>query len=147
MKVHVRRALVVAWVLLGLAGALNHGVAEAVLGRRLDLKLPHLRYGYVMFNRNLPSVWVFSYARADDVRHDLADLVATPAPGYKRTRLAMNVMLKRSYLDEICFRHIRRHPGDEVTFFVDEYRVDVDPRTPARTAILRCTSDGRLVPR
>jgi hypothetical protein len=136
------RAFVAAWVLLGLLGALDHGIAEAVLGRRFDLRLPHLQYGHVMFNRNPTAVWVFSYSGADGERHDLADLVALPAPGYKRTRLAMNVAFKPDYLREVCFRHTRRVPGADLTFHVDEYRVDVDREQPARTATLQCTAHG-----
>jgi hypothetical protein len=139
---HVRRAFVAAWILLGLLGALNHGIAQELIGRRLDLRLPHLRYGHVMFNRNPTRVWVFTYEGRDGQRRDLAELVATPAPGYKRTLLAMNVAAKPDYLHEVCFRHTRRHPDADLTFFVDEYDVDVDRDTPVRTAVLRCNADG-----
>jgi hypothetical protein len=50
---NARRGFALAWVLLGLAGALNHTIAMKPIGERFDLVLPHLRYGYVMFNANL----------------------------------------------------------------------------------------------
>ena len=57
-----------------------------LLGRRFDLVLPHLAAGYVMFKENPRTARVYEYARADGERHDLADLVATPSPGYARAR-------------------------------------------------------------
>jgi hypothetical protein len=139
---YARRAFIAAWILAGLLGALNHGVAEKLFGRRYDLRLPHLRYGHVMFNKNPTSVRVYSYAGPDGERHDLADLVAIPAPGYERTRLAINLAFKPSYLHEVCFRYILRHADADLTFFVDEYQVDLDRERPVRTATMRCTADG-----
>jgi len=143
---YARRVFVAAWILLGVLGALNHTIAEELLGRRFDLRLPHLRYGYVMFNENPRKVVVFEYARADGVRHDLADLVATPAPGYKRTRVAVNLMLKPRWLDEICFRAIKRDPDDELTIYAHEHDLDVDRSEPVRTHQFQCSSHG-LAPR
>jgi hypothetical protein len=139
----LRRAFVAAWVVLGVAGALNHTIAEKLFDRRFDLVLPHLKYGHVMFNLNPSKVSVFQYARADGVRRDLADLVSTPALGYKRARLAINAMTDRMYLAEVCLRATRA-TGDEFTFYVDDYDVSVDPRQPSETHTLRCTSRGLI---
>jgi len=140
-----RRAFVVAWIVLGLAGALNHTIAEKVVGRRFDLFLPHIAYGHVMFNKNERVATTFEYARADGVRHNIADLVATPALGYKRARVALNVLVNKSYLAEVCFR-ATRDSHESFTFYVDEFDVDANPRRPARTFVLRCDARG-LAPR
>ncbi len=123
--------------MLGILGALNH----TVLGRSLDLMLPHLRYGHVMFNLNPRAVQVAEYAGDDGVRHTVADLVPTPAPGYKRSRLALDLMTKPDYLREICLRAFRAS-ARPLTFFVDDYQVEQDPRRPARTQTLRCDQSG-----
>ena len=80
----LRRGFVVAWMVVGLAGALNHTIAERLLGRRFDLVLPQLKAGYIMFNVNPRTAKTYEYAGADGVRHDLSELVATPSPGYAR---------------------------------------------------------------
>ena len=132
-----RRAFVIIWIALGVLGALNH----TVFGRSLDLVLPHLKYGYVMFNDNPREVPVFEYAGADGVRHNLADLVATPAPTYKRARVAIDLILKPDYLREICYRTWRA-TGQPLTFFVESYKVDEDPTRPAKTEAYRCGPQG-----
>lgn len=137
MKRNLRRAFVVTWIVLGVAGALNHTIARKVAGRRFDLVLPHLAHGYVMFNINPRRVVVFSYAREDGVRHDLADLVGRPAPGYKRTRVAIDAMFKPLYLRELCNGALRSL-DDAITIYADGYQVDVDARTPAHTTTVRC---------
>ncbi|MGH7296470.1 MAG: hypothetical protein ACRELB_16150 [Polyangiaceae bacterium] len=141
MDVAGRRVFVAAWILLGLAGALDHTVAEKLFGRRFDLGLPHLKYGYVMFNVNPRTVRVYEYAGSDGVRRSLADLVAVPAPGYPRARLAVDATVKPEYLSEICYRATRAH-HEEYDFFVSEYRVDVDPHTPSSTTTMHCGSHG-----
>lgn len=111
------------------------------MGRTFDLRLPHLAYGYVMFNRNPRTVWTFQYER-QGLRGNLADLVPVPAPGYKRTRVAMNLVMKPDYLHDICSRAIARAPEDRLTFIVNEYRVDVDPLSPAETLTFVCDQNG-----
>jgi hypothetical protein len=144
LDARARRAFIAVWVLLGLAGALDHTIAEKVLGRRVDLVLPHLKYGYVMFNINPRSVAVFEYAGADGVRHDLADLEAVPAPGYARARVAIDAMLADAYLPELCYR-ARTRTHQEYDFFVTEYQVDVDPDRPASTTTLHCGAHGLVL--
>jgi hypothetical protein len=136
-----QRALVVAWVSLSTLGALDHTIAERVLGRRFDLLLPHLKYGYVMFNRNFHTATVYEYAGADGVRHPLADLARTPAPGYPRARVALDALMSSRYLAELCLQATRAS-GQRYTFFETEYDVDVNPRAPAHTTALRCDEDG-----
>jgi hypothetical protein len=141
MEAAIRRVFVVAWILLGLTGALDHTIAEKLFGKRFDLVLPHLKYGYVMFNANPRTVQVYEYARADGVRHDLADLDPTPAPGYERARLAIDAALQPAYLAEVCYRATRaRH--EEYDFFISEYQVDVDRLHASSTTTLHCDLHG-----
>jgi hypothetical protein len=126
-----RRPLIVVWMLLSLAGALK-------LGEQGHLVLPHLRYGHVMFNQNLHTVHVYEYAGADGVRHPLADLVATPSLGYHRARLVVNMIIKPDYIREICFRALRASGNQPLTFYIDQYDVDVDARRPSKTETLSC---------
>jgi hypothetical protein len=150
----LRRVFVVAWIAVGLAGALNHTIAERLLGRRFDLALPQLKAGYIMFNVNPRTAKTYEYAGADGVRHDLSDLVATPSPGYARARLFINATLDPAFLGEVCLRATHafdeagRRPSlassarTEYDFFVTEYRVDVDPRSPTQSTTLHCDAHG-----
>ena len=141
----VRRAFVTAWIVLGVAGALDHTIAQKLFGRRFDLQLPNLRYGHVMFNTNLRTVRVFEYATDDGVRHPLADLMETPAIGYSDARMSIDLLTSSDYLAEVCLRAFRASHAP-LTFFGSEYQVDVDPRRPTRTLTLRCDAHG-LSPR
>ena len=141
MEGRALRVFVAVWVVLGLLGALDHTIAERVLGHRVDLVLPHLKYGYVMFNVNPRKVSVYEYARADGVRHELADLVPVAAPGYARARLAVDATLEPQYLREVCYRATRRN-HEEYDFFVEEYDVDADTRAPSQTTTLHCDLHG-----
>jgi len=148
----LRRVFVVGWIVLAVAGALNHTIARKLLGRRVDLVLPHLAAGYIMFKDNPRTAKVYEYARADGVRHDLADLVATPSLGYGRARVFINdTMDPDFFLKEICLRATHawnarterlERSGDDYDFYVTEYRVDVDPRSPSSTSDLHCDSHG-----
>jgi len=133
-----RRAFVVAWIALGVAGALDHTIAQR-LDAQVDLKLPHLAYGYVMFNENPRRVPVFEYARADGVRHDLADLEPRPAPGYKRARVAIDAMFSSRYLRDLCNRALRSS-DDTITIYITGYQVDVDRDHPAITSTVQCNA-------
>ena len=116
----MKRAFIAAWIVLALAGALDHTIAPRLFGRSFDLRLPHLHYGYVMFNANPSRVPVFTYARADGVRHDLADLEPRPAFGYARARVALDAMFNPVYLRDLCNRALRG-PGDAITIYMDGY--------------------------
>lgn len=141
--VRARRAFVVAWIVLTVAGALDQTVAERLFGRRFELLLPHLAHGHVMFATNPRRVQVLAYAGTDGVRHDLADLVATPAPGYARARLAVDEIIQPDFIAELCLRTQRRAPR-ELTFFVDDWDIDVGARRLAGTHAYRCEQNGVL---
>jgi hypothetical protein len=141
--VRARRAFVVVWIVLTVAGALDQTVAESLFGRRFDLLLPHLKYGHVMFNKNPRTVQVLGYAGSDGVRHDLADLVATPALGYARARLAVDQILQPYYIAEVCLRTQRR-ARRELEFIVDDWDVGVGTRHLTATHRYRCEQNGVL---
>lgn len=132
-----RRAFVVVWLALALAGALDHTIANRVLGHPINLLLPHLEYGYVMFNENPTRVPVFEYARADGERHPLADLEPRPAFGYKRARVALDAMFQSVYIRDLCNRALDG-ADDAITVFVDGYDVDKDTDHPALTSKVTC---------
>lgn len=134
-----RRVFVAAWILLGLLGALNHTIAEDLFGRRFDLLLPQLRYGYVMFNKNPRTVQIYSYADKDGRRHPLSELSTTPALGYARARLELNLISNPDVLSEVCYRARIDKP---FSIFVDEFEVDRDPHHPSRSLELRCGDHG-----
>jgi hypothetical protein len=136
-----RRALVVVWVFLGIAGAMNHTIAEKLIGRRFNLVLPHLEYGYVMFNKNPHDPTVYDYEGADGVRRPLAELVHTPAIAYADARLCVNVILQPDYLREVCYR-ATRGTTERYTFLIDRYDTDVDSRRPVETLTLSCDAHG-----
>lgn len=132
-----RRAFVVVWIALAIAGALAHTVAERVVGHTIDLGLPNLQYGYVMFNANPRRVPVYTYARADGERHDLADLDPRPAFGYKRARVGLDAMFSATYLRDLCNRALTSR-DDAITIFIDGYQVDVDREVPAMSSTEGC---------
>ena len=129
-----RRAFVVAWILLGLVGALNH----TVLDHRLNLLLPHLRYGYVMFDRNPRVARVYRFTRGHDEPRDLAELEQTPAFGYARARLIMSVAAKPTYLAEVCRKAMLRGDDDALTVLVDEYAIVENANRLTRSVPLTC---------
>lgn len=132
---------VVVWVVLGVAGAMNHTIAEDLFGERFNLLLPHLEYGYVMFNKNPTDVTVYDYAEADGVRRPLAELVHTPALLYPDARLAVDVAIKPDYLREVCYR-ATRGSGESYTFLLDRYRVDTQAHHPVQSGALSCDAHG-----
>lgn len=133
----LRRTFVVVWIVLAVAGALAHTVAERAVGHTIDLGLPNLQYGYVMFNANPRRVPVYTYAHADGERHDLADLDPRPAFGYKRARVGLDAMFSATYLRDLCNRALTSR-DDEITIFIDGYQVDVDRETPAMSTTEVC---------
>jgi hypothetical protein len=136
-----RRVFIVVWVALGIAGALDQTVVPAIFGGRVDLLLPHLKYGHVMFNLNPHVATVYDYAGDDGVRRPLAELVHTPAFAHADSRLALNVILEPNYLREVCYRATRGTRA-HYTFFVDDYDIDKDPRHPARSTTSSCDAHG-----
>ncbi|HEY3816983.1 MAG TPA: hypothetical protein VGL81_07430 [Polyangiaceae bacterium] len=136
-----RRAFVAVWVFLGIAGAANHTIAEKLFGMRFNLWLPHLEYGYIMFNKNPHEATVYDYTGEDGVRHPLADLVHTRAIAYADSRLCVSMILQPEYLREVCYR-ATRGTSERYTFLLDHYDMDVDTRRPVETLTLHCDARG-----
>ena len=137
MRQRLRRVFVVAWIALAVAGALDHTIAQRVLGRTIDLGLPHLQYGYVMFNLNPTRVPVFTYSRNGGERRDIEELEPRPAFGYKRARVELDAMYTPVYLRDLCNRALRSR-DDAITIFIDGYQSDVDNEHPAMTSKVSC---------
>jgi len=138
MKQRLTRAFIVAWLVLGVAGALNH----TILDGNLALGLPHLQYGYVMFNENPTRVPVFTFAHAGEARSHLADLDPRPAPGYARARAAVDATLTPLYLRDLCNRALRSS-DDEITIYIDGYDVLIDNENPAISSAVKCDAKRR----
>ena len=136
-----RRIFVAVWVVLGIVGAMNHTIAEKLFGMRFNLWLPHLEYGYVMFNKNPHEVTVYDYTGEDGVRRPLAELVHTPAIAHADSRLAVNVILQPDYLREVCYR-ATHGTAERYTFLLDHYDMDVDTRRPVQSITLHCDAHG-----
>ena len=136
-----RRAFVVVWIAVGLAGALNGTIAERLLGAQLDLRLPQLEYGFVMFNKNPHEVTVYSYLGPDGAPRPLSELVHTRAVGYADARLGVNLIFRPDYLQEVCYR-ATDDSGARYAFVLDHYDMDIDPRRPARSLTLHCDARG-----
>lgn len=127
----LRLAAAGVWLALTVLGALNHTLIPGLLAPTgLYDVFPNLRYGYVMFNKNPTEVPIISYRREDGTWGPADELVATPAPFYKTTRMSVNLWIDQRYLAYLC----RRQPLPETTFRVEFYR------TPGRHVI-----DSRLL--
>ena len=137
------RAFAVAWMLLAVAGAGNGALAQKVLGRRLDLKLPHLQQAYVMFIEIPRSPAVHTFVDEDGERRSVADLLAAPALLYARARIEANFTLAPDLLRHVCRQHIVRG-GGPVDITTDEYRLNFHPERPYRSSTERCTDAGLM---
>lgn len=139
----MKRAFVVGWLGLLFVGAVNHGLVEALGLPRVELLLPHLRYGHVMFNRNLRVVTVHEVRAPDGSLRHLSELLPNDAPGYRRARVEMNLYFFPALLEPICRQALK---GREGAFTIVRSRWDVRPSGLQREEVLglRC-SEGGLV--
>jgi hypothetical protein len=137
-----RRVLLLCWLALSLAGALNHILsAGRVGGPALDLSLPHLASGHAMFVRIPRTVHVHSYLTPDGQHRPLTDLVRTQGLLYGRARLETNLALHPALLEQICQRHFRAS-GRATTFLTEEYKLNFHPERPYKKAALVCDERG-----
>lgn len=135
------RAFALLWVVLAVLGACNGAIAQKVLGRRLDLKLPHLQQAYVMFIEIPRSPAVHTFVDEQGRRRSVADLLAAPAFLYARARIEANFTLAPDLLRHICRQHIDAG-GAPVDITTDEYRLNFHPERPYRSYTERCTEAG-----
>lgn len=134
------RIFVAFWVVLSVAGALNHTIIPFLFGKPLKLWLPHLKYGFVMFDHNDTELLLAYYKpRYAAARLPIADLIETPSLTYKETHANVNLLLYPPYLEHLCWRGGLAEGAD---FFLDHYDVQATPHI-IRTDRFRCES-GKL---
>jgi len=103
----LRRAFVVFWAGLSVLGGLNHNVVRGLYDRNgwIPAIFPHLRWGYVMFNKmpdEMPVVDFRPLGGEGDYRH-LGEAIPTPAIGYSMSRASVNYYFYRAdYLGHLC---------------------------------------------
>jgi hypothetical protein len=108
-----RRTFVVGWLVITIVGGLSHRIWASSPLQHSDFVyrlLPHLRYGYVMFS-DIPShVTTMTYRSTPGAAElPVAEIVPTPAWGYKNARTALNLLLYPEYGAYICHRLPDRH--------------------------------------
>ncbi len=135
----VRRAFIFGWLVLAVVGAANHTIDRTLLDPSSPLIqwLPHLRYGYVMFNTMPRKLPVLRYTRDDPdfgPPRPVSDLVDTPAPGYGVARTAVNLLNDQKYLSYLCATNPK---ADGANFQVDLYEVE-PPARLVKTFRLDC---------
>ncbi len=137
------RAFALVWIALAVAGAANGAIAQKVLGRRLDLQLPHLQQAYVMFIAIPRRLEVHSFVDEQGQRRSIAALLDAPALGYARARIEANFHLAPDLLHHLCRRHIARG-GAPIDITTEDYRLNFRPERPYQRYTERCTADGLL---
>jgi len=119
-----RYLLALLWAALILLGAVNHTLLPRLLHRHVNLLLPNLRYGYVMFNIIPTSASVVEFRVDDSSRNwSLSELSDIQTPGYARTRVLMDVFTAPKYLDELCLRRQAR-TGSPVSIVTHTYQIN-----------------------
>jgi hypothetical protein len=94
---------------------------------------PHLQYGYPMFNKIPRFARAIQWLSADGARHHIAEIVPTPALGYKEARVSMDAMVSPGYVQELCGR---LPAGGKL--IADEYAIEPGSRRMLRTINLFC---------
>jgi hypothetical protein len=135
------RSFALVWMALTVLGAMNGAIAQRLLGRRLDLRLPHLQQAYVMFIEIPRSPAVHSFVDDDGERHSVAELLAAPAFLYARARIEANFTLAPDLLRHICWQHLQRG-GKPVDLTTEEYRLNFRPERPYLAYTERCSHEG-----
>ncbi|MBM4279193.1 MAG: hypothetical protein FJ137_00030 [Deltaproteobacteria bacterium] len=135
------RTFALVWMGLAGVGACNGAIAQKALGRRLDLRLPHLQQAYVMFIEIPRSPAVHTFVDEQGQRRSVADLQAAPAIGYARARIEANFTLAPELLRHVCRQHIDGG-GAPVDITTDEHRLNFHPERPYRSYTERCTAAG-----
>lgn len=117
-----RRCFVLGWFLSLAAGALNHTLLWGTLpvGGWIGRFAPHLRTGWVMFNRVEPGAVLWHYRPTGDLlNRSLSHLVRTPSFGYGDARAAINSLAVPNFPGGLC----RRHRAADLIFERSTYRL------------------------
>jgi hypothetical protein len=138
------RGFLLVWLLLHVLAALDHTLIRGILPYKQQLSqvLPHLKYGWVMFNRppRRAIVWTFVAAGQTERRH-LAAALETTSLTYMRARVSLQSEFNPDYPAELCAR-LASLRGAILTKSV--YTID-DPLHPVRRESFRCER-GKLRP-
>ena len=101
----IRRSFIVFWLIISILGALNHTIYRGILPRKKVLVelLPHLRYGWVMFNRSPDIIHTFWYIPKGGTKEiHLSDLEKTPSFLYKEARVGLSAYSSEDYVEYLC---------------------------------------------
>ena len=114
------RALIAVWLLASTAAAANRTFTSQYPD--VVAILPHLQFGFVMFNRIPTRVRVATYSTPDSLRRPIAELQTTASFGYARSRAYLNLNTKPEWLNWLC----RVHSAREFIITVDELAIDAE---------------------
>ena len=142
MRKWFRRFFVVGWLTLTGLGAVSHTLVPGLvpIGSAWVEVFPHLRFGWVMFNR-MPQKVSSHWVRFHDEEHlqGLAVLDPTEAIFYKDSRLLLNAMRDAAYVEHLC-RSVSAAQG--AVFVEREYDVSIQAQ-PLR--VIERTCDGGVL--
>ena len=144
IRQYLRRSFVVAWLALAIAGALSHTIWPNLISPQSSLIqwLPHLKYGYVMFNKMPRQLPVMTYTRDEPgfgPARPIAAMIQTPAPGYDVARTALNMLFAPDFLPHLCKTNPK---ADGATFNMEFFQIG-PPAKKIRTMRHLCR-DGAL---
>jgi hypothetical protein len=125
----LRRAFVAAWLVLAVAGGLGHTFLPRLLDRDgwLVAVLPHLKWGYVMFNRIPRRFRRLVYAPpGGGAPRPLSELVDMSSLGYEDARAAFLVMAHPGGANQDAVARLCASESklDGVVLQLEDYRVD-----------------------
>lgn len=129
-------ALALLWLGLGVVGGLNHRLWPGLYEQRgaLPKLMPHLRYGYVMFDRMPERFTVATYREATGGSgQPLAQLMVPSSWGYEEARAFIMLNMYPGFLDWLC----QQRPERAVTFELQRYHLGQSLELGARQSF-RC---------
>lgn len=136
--------MAVIWLGLSVCGALNHRLLPGIYPRdgMLSAVLPHLKYGYVMFDRMPDRFVVVGYRDGlDPTRRSLAELLGADSWGYQEGRSFLTLNTHDGWLGWLCLRG--RLPPTAIVE-LSELRIDRPMSLSSRGRIDLTCVDGRL---
>jgi hypothetical protein len=120
----IARGMAAIWLGLSVCGALNHRLIPGIYPRDgiLSAVLPHLKYGYVMFDRMPDRFVVVSYRDGlDPTRRSLATLLGADSWGYQEGRIFLTLNMHDAWLGWLC---LRGRLGPSVIVELEQFQID-----------------------
>jgi len=143
-SVVIKRSFILVWVISVLLGALDHTVLPGILPfKRVVVRiLPHLTYGWVMFNNIRPeqTIWYYKPQGSEELHH-IADLVPNDSLLYKRARVSVNAIFVGDYIQQLC----QRYPAAQQAIFEKRNTLTDHGLEPISIERYRCEA-GKLIP-